>query len=438
MSKNVNRNVNQARGDSDRRDTKSRGVRPKRQGCQSDVVGTPYRDQDKMNKGNSSRNARRGMEIANSGAAMSRDNPVSYYTKFDQFVSDAAKLPFALPLGAATTQKMNPMAADDATDVYYAPGVMGIYFVPSIGVSNDYTSPINRSSIRFYTYLRSNQKASASYDHQDVTMMLIALDSAYMYHAFLSRVYATVNQFTPVNEYYSRAIMKACCVDFDDLRAHMQDFRAYINAFAYSLGQYALPAGITLFDRHRWMCEGLYTDSTSTRAQTYIFVPRGYWEYDNTVSTGSQCTYAPYATAPGMSSQNLYTYEELRMLGDEMLNKISNEEDFAVISGDIYNFYGGETYKLPYIDENYAVLPAYSEVVLSQIENLTIAALDSSSLKITQDPSVNGGAVLFQPTVSTAGFGMPVQLNINFHHDSPSSDDVIEAQQGLPSSSAEF
>lgn len=348
---------------------------------------------------------------------------MEYYTKFDEFVRDAANIPFATPLGAKLTASSiigSPLTTPAATSKEYTvPGVMSIEFIPAIGVSNDFTSPINRSSIRFYTYLRSNQKASATYDHQDITMMEIAMDSAYMFHGLMSKIYAIENQFTPVNEYYSRATVAACWANFDDIRANMQDFRAYINAYAYSLGQYALPNGITLFDRHRWMVEGMYTDSTSTHSQTYMFVPSGFWKYDNTVSTGSECTWVPYAN-------QLHTFAQLKQFGDALLNAISNDEDFAVISGDIYNFYGGDTYKLPYIDENYTIVPAYSEVVLSQIENLTLFSVDASTLKISQNPSVNGGAILFQPKVSTSIGGIR-DLKINMHHDNVTPEDVIEA-----------
>lgn len=393
------------------------GKGDRKQGRQKDTDGAPFKDQDSL----PTPRERAAAEMDNDGAKLSRSNPVNLYTKFDRFVTDAATLPFANPLGAINTHEITVGSAH-AAENDTVPGVMAIEFTPSIGVSRDFTSPVNRSSIRFYTYLRSNQKASASYDHQDVTMMEVSLDSCFMFHGLMSKIYAILNQFTPMNEYYSRATVAACYADFDDLRANVQDFRAYINAYAYSLGQYALPAGITLFDRHRWMVEGLYTDSTSTRAQTYMFVPDGFWKYDNTVSTGSQATYVKY-------SGTVHTFAQLKAFGDALLNAISNEEDFAVISGDIYNFYGGDTYKLPYIDENYAVLPVYDETVLSQIENLTVVPISDSSLVISQKPDVNGGAIIFAPYGTSTLIPANLRLGMNFHHDSPTPEEVIEASR---------
>lgn len=394
----------------------------KLQGTQNSVIGTPYRGQS--NKDNSTKQDRRAEEAADTDVKMSRGNPVSYYTKFSTFASDAANLPFAKPLGAASKLFDTIGKSDKLKDnFYFTPGVMRIQFTPSIGISDDYSSPINRASIRFYTYLRSNQKASASYDHQDVTMMEVALDSCYMFHALCSKAYSTVNLFTPANEYYSRAIVRGCGFDFDDLRANLQDFRAYINAFAYSLGQYALPDNMELFNRHRWMCEGLYVDGPTKKAQTYMFVPHSFFQYDNTVATGSQCTEKVWLTTP----TTVHTFAQAKTFGDELLAAISNEQDFAVISGDIYNFYGGKTYQLPYITENYAVLPTFDQTVLSQIENITLVG-DLTNVKVTQNPSVNQGAILFHPGVSTVTNGYHItQSQINMHVDRPTSDQVLEA-----------
>lgn len=392
-------------GKPDRRSNPKNGFN---RGNQQNLQGSPYTEDD---------------------VRESRSNPPEYYTKFDQFAKDAANLPFAQPVGAVVNVSDSFNAASVVKSQFVVPGVARIGFYPTIGVSSNFTSPMNRSSIRFYTYLRSNQKASGAYDHQDLTMMQIAMDSCYMFHALMARVYATINLFTPTNYYYAQAITEACGFDYADIRANLQDFRAYINAFAYQLGQYALPDHMYLFDRHRWMCEGLYTDSESKKAQTYIFVPIGFYQYDNTVSTGSQCTMVNWLTLP-TATNTLHTFAQAKAFGDALINAISNDEDFAIISGDIYNFYGGKTYSLPYIEENYMILPKYDKTVLSQIENAVIVpvtAAEVPSFNVTQNPSVNGGAIISNPRVRLP-FAF-TQNFMNFHWDRPTPEDVIEASR---------
>lgn len=416
--KNQNKNQNRSNGNNKKQNQqyvgKQRTDRPKnKQGHQRSVNNfTPY------TTGKGDKQQRREEEVIDTTLRQSTGNPIELYTKYSKFASDAANLPFALPLGARMNLEFTTQLGRRSWAV---PGIMRIVWTPAIGISKDFTSPINRSSTRFFTYLRSNQKASAQYDHQDITMMELALDSCYAFHAMCERIYATANAVTPLNEYYTRALLNAQCVSLDDVSKNMQDFRSWINSFAYNLSQFALPKGITLFDRHRWMGENYYVDSPSSRAQTYIFVPRGFWIYDNTVETGSQLTFLDYA-APNVTT---YTIAQLMAMGNQMLNAIAGDEDFAYISGDIYNFYGGEVYAVPYIEESLITVPKYDEVVLSQIENATVVGEFTASPIITQNPSVNSGAILFNPTISR---DMLISGNaMNFHHDSPTSDQVIEA-----------
>lgn len=361
--------------------------------------------------------------IDTAGRAMkSRKNDVSWYTdKFPTFAKDAATLPFAQPLGSIVE------LTTDGNDPIATPGVMAIHFYPTIGVSNDWTSPINRSSIRFWTYLRSIQKASGPYDHQDITMMVLAIDSCIMFHSLMRRIYGLVNAFTPINEYYPRGLMLANGISFDDIRANLQDFRAYINSFAYNLGQYVLPADIDLFDRHRWMCEGLYVDSSAAKAQTYMFVPRGFWKYDNTVSTGSQLTYVDWIGSA--ASPTLHTFSAIKSFGDNLINAISNEQDFTYISGDMHAFYGDKVFRVDYTEEMFRVIPSYNETVLSQIENCMIAGTWASNYtpKITQNPQLNAGAIVFQPELNFPSMMGTVKSIMNFHWDSPTPDQVLEA-----------
>lgn len=357
----------------------------------------------------------------------SRSNPVQLYKNYPAFSKDAATLPFATPLGQILTETFTHQVTGEVTAFQYAvPGIMRLRFSPSIGVSSDFTSPANRSSIRFYSYLRSVMKAKGDYDHQDISMMVYAIDSCIMLHSLGRRVVAMMQNWTPVNEYYPNALIAACGFVPSDLRQNLQDFRQWLNTFAFNLQQYALPKGIDLFNRHAWMCEGIYVDGESSKAQTYIFVPTGFWKYNNTVASGSQLEFVYYLDNGGTTQ---HTVKEFMALGDSLVNAISNDNDFADISGDMYTFYGGNQYTLPYIDENYKILPSYDKVVLSQIENATIMgnfAADYTPV-ISQNPAVNEGAIIYEPRCQ--GEYLIAQHSMNFHWESPTSDDVLEASR---------
>nr|QXV86464.1 capsid protein [Rat picobirnavirus] len=367
-------------------------------------------------------------------AFKSGSNPYDFYSQFPNFARDAATIPFANPLGAILTEKATE------TD-YTVPGLMTIAFYPTVGVSHDYTSPMNRSSIRFYTYMRSIQKASAAYDHQDITMMVTALDNVIMFHDLLVRAYRVMNLWTPVNEYYPRALIAAMGLSYDSLKANLSDFRLYINNLGFQISQYAIPQDVKMISRHRWLVSGLYTDSEATRAQTYMFVPQGFWKYDNTVATGSQLTYVEWLGT--IASPNIHTFEQVVTFGDGLMNAMSNEADFAIISGDMFSFFNGNVMILPEVQEKEIILPTYDKVVLSQIENLRIAGKWGQGYTpiISQDPSVNGGAIIFEPQMKARSFNADSGSNLssylnsrssvkmNFHNDSPSAEQVMEASR---------
>lgn len=390
------------------------------------------------NKRNSNKNQRRTKEAVDSElkTVASRTNDLSWYTNFPNYAKDVATLAFGVPVGQPVYVQGQDSVAND--------GIMTLLFTPSIGVSTDLTSPINRQATRFYTYLRSVQRAAASYDSADVMMYMLALDSAYTYWAFMRRIYGIAQLFTPTNKYYPRRLLLAMGVD-PSIANNLADFRAYINRYALNIGRYAMPKSFDITQRHMWMCSGLYLDSNTTRAQTYMFVPTRLFQWDNTVTSGSQLAGVELVQASNVSSAaNLFTLETLQEFGSNLIRNLENDEDTMNISGDLFRAYGQSGLLLvEETKDNYAVAPVYDQTVLSQIENCTITGrISTATCKITQDPSVNNGAIIFQPSAllgnnlnigdsTTPIYGrnyIAVSKNtpINAHWDSPNPGQVME------------
>lgn len=391
---------------------------------------------NRMNRRNSSKRERRDAEAADvlDKDVLSKSNPYTWYANFPNYAKDVASLAFGIPVGQPI-----PVGPNDYT---VAAGVMAIEFIPSPGISKDLTSPLNRQAARFQTYLRSIQRSAANYDAADTMMYMLAIDSLYMYWAFLRRVYGVAQLFTPTNKYYPRRLIQAMGVDPDDIMLNLADFRAYVNRFALNIGRFALPKEFDLIQRHMWMCNGLYTDSPTTRAQTYVFVPYAFWVYNNTVTTGSQLDYTPFGTTD--DSPNSKTFSQLVQFGDQMVKALENDDDTMSISGDMYRAYGPSgLLTVEETGDNYAVLPVYDETVLSQIENSVACGAETvvqgGSLNITQNPSVGNGAILYDPyfqggnfQITTGNYVANVPLMtggaiLNMHMDSPSPEQVMEA-----------
>lgn len=393
-----------------------------------------------MNRKNSSKNERRTKEVADTAIRMSESNPYEWYANFPNYAKDVASLAFGTPVGQAVRLRQADWVASD--------GIMGLYFTPCIGYSADMTSPVNRQAVRTFSYLRSIQRAAANYDSADLMMYMLGIDSLYAYWAFLRRAYGVAQLFTPVNKYYPRRLLHVMGID-DTIVYNLADFRAYINRFALNIGRFAMPKSFDLTQRHMWMNSGLYLDSQGRRAQTYVFVPYKLWQWDNTVTTGSQLTGITLVDFNDVKAgSNRKTLNQLIAFGEDLLTNFNNDDDTMAISGDLYRAYGNNLMHVEETPDNYAIAPVYDEVVLSQIENATLVGTfrDRGGTAgvnpvITQDPSVNNGAILFTPSVSagptdvgdgvTSKYGrnyglITENVMLNAHWDSPTPEQVME------------
>lgn len=393
------------------------------------------KDSKKMTRRNSTKGERRAKEIVDT-AEKSQENDYSWHSKFKQFSNDAGSIQFATPLGNCLRM---------GTDKIYTPGVMAISFAPTIGYSADQRSPINRSADRFKTYLRSVQKASADYDAADIMIIEMAVDSLLTLHRHLIRAYKVANLYSAVNQYYPDALLISMGFN-PNIKNQMSEFRGFINQLGINLTRFVMPANFDINQRHKWMVEGIYLDSNTSKAQTYLFVPAGFWKYSATTDTnGSSLVWQSTPT-----TGNQWTLAQWIQLATSMLNALSNDDDVNTINGDLYAAYGqAGIAPIPVVNDMDMVLPVYDPIVLSQIENATlVGGWDASyTPKITQDSAVNGKGLLFTPTFlgnssmrfyssPTAGADTGICVNaavaqagaiLNMHIESPSPEAIMEA-----------
>lgn len=392
------------------------------------------RNPKQLTKRNSSKDQRRDAEIIGTAeAAESKRNDFTWYNAFPQYTKYAGTIPTGVPLG----NKYDLSLPDTVSTLDYSfniPGIMTLRFIPGIGRSADKSSPINRSAIRWYTWLRYAQKASANYDSQDMMMAFVVLDSAYMYRSWMMRILGLANLATPLNKYTPQDFIYCQYVDADDVRNNIATLWGYINKFAIDLGSVTMPKDIDLRVRHEWMVSGVYLDDDDVRAQAYMFVPEGFYIYDNTVASGSQATFTQLShNGQPISQTNLMTVADIIEFGNNMLKSLLGDEDLGQISGDILNALGeGNVVRLGEIDRGYTLLPSYNELVMSQIENATFFGYPTGNLNITQDPSVNNGAILYGPSFTNANPAIGNALftrkwMLNFHKPDPTVEEVIEA-----------
>lgn len=334
------------------------------------------------------------------GNFKTKSNPFSWYDKFPQLIKDVGQYTFATPLG--NKLNLNGPVSYPFSNTIAEPAIMRLNYIPTIGYSADKTSPINRSALRCYSYLRSKIRTANNYDSQDFMMGLMGIDSLHNFYEMGKRIYGVAQLWTPMNLAYPELLLKSMGIQPSTVVYNLAEVRAWLNMFGLNISRFCAPKNIEIFARHKWMNEGLYVDSDNSRAQTYVFVPEGFWKYNNTAAQGGQLDWVPLKS----NWNKLLTWDEFTAIGESLLEALAGDNDMDDIAGDVYNAWGiNGILTVQEIPENYRVLPSYDKTVMSQIENATFVGGWSSQYTpvISQNPTVNNGAILFTPEFQING-----------------------------------
>lgn len=415
----------------------------------------------------SSKNMRRDVEIMDTSRRelaadarerrdcyRSQDNDWTWYAQTPQLVRDYASYPFGVPLGSRLSEDLGSGFGDGSI-----PGVLALYYSPSVGNPQDANAPVNIAARNIYSFVRHANSGHSNYDAPDLMLYLLAMDSVYMMHSYMKRIMGMMYNYTPENRYYPAAVVSAMGVDPDDVASHLSDFRGFINQYAVKMGSMCVPNSMSYMARHTWMTEGIYVDDGSTaKAQTYMYVPWQFYQFGYDGNGAGQLQLAtlwkPYTNAQTdyyqAKPQALLKVSDVINFANSLLDPILANEDLNIMSGDILKAFGSEgVVKAAGIAEGYMVLPQYSQEVLSQIENATIFHGVTSDT-ISQNVEVGGGylyssgfgmrmitpypntfasnpAIVASGARRLAGYLINDGKLLNFHHSNPTPEEVMVA-----------
>lgn len=416
-----------------------------------------------------SKNQRRDAEIADTASreyADSRDrrdcyksssNDWQWYAQNAQLVKDYASYPFGRALGTrlsiADAQSLLNASGGVNINNQAMPGLMVYYYQPGVGQPTDANAPINIASRNIYSYVRHANSGHTNYDAPDLMLYMLAMDSVYMYHSFLKRIVGLLYDYSTLNRYYPESLIRAMGVDFDDISHHITDLRGFVNQYAVKMGSMCVPNSMSYMARHVWMTEGIYTDGTASKSQTYMYVPCSFYQFELDSESKGQLSMSHFSY-PHLGyitmSQNLKKYADLVQFGNSLLDPILSSEDMAIMSGDILKAFGDSgVVKVSGISEGYMILPTYNQEVLSQMENCTVIGQGPSL--VTQNADINGGFLQVPNSAFKIAFNVPTGFNagdgetlspgvantitaaingrkvLNFHHSDVTPEEVMVA-----------
>lgn len=347
-----------------------------------------------------------------------------------EFVDAVGKFPYAYPLGQKipwsfvndpqSSAQMTMNSSEYAT--HTVPGFMTIDVLPTLGVCRyavDYPNAYLRA---IYSKLRSTNNQSAPYYAPDLGMYLMAIDSVYMGLDQLVRIYGAARTYSPLNRYLPTAMLNAMGINPThpnyNLYGNLANFRAKILALMVKIRTLNFPKGINFNTRHRQLVSFVYADGENSKAQCYVFRTPYLYKYKATYNESGGGLEAAAVPAYGSSAAEWISFVET------LIDAFIDDQDFAIISGDIAKSFGYESLiGMSYIDENYSVVPIHNPEILLEIHNLKVSGdrYANTSFDLYQDASLN--AFVCAPYCGTTdGTVGPVNVLIDVPIDSPDSD----------------
>lgn len=360
-------------------------------------------------------------------------NDVNWYVPSDRLLRDSCSLSYNNPLGNSlrvteySDFTMGGTYSDTANLDTAVPGIMAIHSIPSVGYSKDNYSPISLAAKALYARVRKDNAGAKNYDPADLIKYIIALDSAISLFGFASRVYGCMRLYSAYNRYWPKAVIKACNVDFDDLLAHIADFRYYLNAYALKVNSLFMPSTINIVPRHFFMYSGIWKDSDVDKSQLFIHVPDAIYQYDESVTPSRLI---PIDVCDRTTTAEL-KFQDIIDLMNTITNALTASEDIGIISGDLMKAFGsGGAFLLNEVPVDFEVMPVYNEIVLAQIQATKfMGRLERASTYITESVAQDDtlGAILCTP-FNTDAYALPnVAHPVNFYFNEVTPEHTMEA-----------
>lgn len=368
------------------------------------------------------------------------DNDISWYSRYPNLLSAAARIPFAKYPGSGIT-----VSGVDTT----IPGVLALDYYPSIGISTSDHSAPSQLALELYARVRANYSGELEADGPDIVMYIMSLANVYMYISWCKRVYRTLNSFSPINYNMPNLLLQSYGLSgaaINKLRTQKTEFWGYINQLIAEARTFKVPDEFDVLRRYVWLCDNVFKDTEElSQAQLYVFNPRGFYVFaeqntpDGIAASGLEMQAMPFdpTISPDFTSNPggaLFAY------GQGLITALKSWSTSSTINGYLQRaFKDSPWFTMEEVFESDLQVPEYSEEVLGQIENFhglcirqdNVITADQVGLAVSQDPKTNAVLCASQVTVKGTAIEMLDVVNtlqMNLRREDDPSEVVINSR----------
>lgn len=339
--------------------------------------------------------------------------------------------------GNACNFSVNNARQQGSPNLERTSGVMCIRLHDTLGPNNDDpTSPMNMAWIEHKEYMDTALGQQFGYSAADLGMVIGAFKSIVDMGRVIRRILNLLNNpRTPLSQYSIAGLLYAMRLGTEDnydtdplvvQREISRNRRNYTDDFNQAnklMDKLGIPEKLSnLMNVTEDYYSKVYLDATSENAQFYMFMPAGWYKYNEEEDpAGATLTYKTFSSdlnTPKLKDESNPNYHNgtcsVRDLIDkytEMIMDVIQYSDSRAILQKLYNAYGTDKlYKIPEFNPDDKVPYVYDAGFRNTLRNM-VWFKDITYAKYTVDP--NREIVLGRPKYVTSG-SLPIDIGANF------------------------
>lgn len=274
-------------------------------------------------------------------------------------------------------------------------GLMTIKFVPGCGYAESTNDGVNRGLAMLMAKIRASLSTSnIGFETADLGIFFTATSSIAMLIGYAKRILESRLDWKQSNYFYPRELVRAQGADYVAISNNINEYAGRLNALIDRYNGMYLLEGFDVYGRQYAMAHNVFIDEESDRGQLYMFIPDGYYVYDDTANPST----AAY-TKIDVAEHGADFFPKLLGMIERSLDSWYNSSDLYQINGTLLRAFKDaprQHIEPLYLDTR--ISPVQDRNFLLQIMNCTILG-GVENLDITQDPTTQN-YVIWKPKVA--------------------------------------